>query len=896
MPKDRLIDYRRKRSDATSEPFGDERPVSPSKGSASPSTSAPASAPAERQHHGLFVAQLHHARRTHYDLRLELDGVLVSWAVPKGFCLDPDEKRFAVQTEDHPLEYGDFEGVIPEGNYGAGAMIVWDRGVWVALEDPWKGFEKGKLLFELRGFKLRGVWTLFRTKPPAIHRGKKKHEDKNWLMMKKPDGFSRKEGEPGFVFDETSVLSGLSGEELGAGKELREGSKRHAALIRKIKGVEAAKADSPVDPKTLELQLATNGDKPFDRKGWLFEIKYDGYRLVAAKDGSTPFLRYRHGYDATVLFPEIARTLRNLPVERVVLDGEVTVAGSDGKPSFSELQKRALLSRATDIHTAAIERPATLYVFDLLEVNGIDLRAIPLHLRKDFLQQLLPTAGPIRFCEHIDTIGKAFYAQIEKMGLEGMMAKRANSLYYGGRSDNWLRFRVEHTGDFIIVGFSFPKGKQTGFGALHLGLVEDERTDFEAGLQTAGPIHYLGRVGTGFSDELHKQLGELLESIEDPATEKLLLGELPKTDRHRWVLPKLVCEVRFKERTPAGMLRHPVFLRLRTDKQPEECTLTSSLAPSLALNANQDQQDRGPEAPRPAAIQSAPKLIFTNRDKIFWPDQGYTKGDLIDYYRAIAPWMLPYLKDRPVVLTRYPDGIEGKSFYQKNAPDFAPDWIRTVAIHSQGSQRDIDYFVCNDIDTLLYLANLGTVPLHIWASRLDDLEHPDWTIIDLDPKEAPFANVIKLARSIKKLCDELGLPSFVKTSGSTGLHVLLPLGQQLDFRQARTLAEVIARIVVERQPKIATVARALSDREGKVYIDYGQNGWGKLIVAPFCLRPIDGAPVSATLKWTEVRKGLTIEKHNLKSVPKRMQRLKDDPFIGVLEATVPDLSGLLKKV
>lgn len=855
MPKDkhssndRLAEYRRKRdADQTPEPFGEEQS-------------------GDRRHHGLFVAQLHAARRQHWDLRLELDGVLRSWAVPKGFSLDPQEKRFAAETEDHPLEYGDFEGVIPEGNYGAGAMIVWDRGLWVALEDPWEGFEKGKLLFELRGFKLRGVWTLFRTKPPAIHRGKRPDEDKNWLLMKKPDGHARRPGEPGFELPADSVLSGLQVDELAAGTRFSDRATKALRGAGKV-------ARKELDPFRVDLQLATNGDEPFDRKGWLFEIKYDGYRLIAAKTGDGPKLRYRNGHDATALFPEITRTLRHLTLDRVLFDGEVIVSGPDGRPSFNGLQQRALLSRPLDIERASIERPAALMVFDVLEVDGRDVRKLPLSERKALLAQLLPSTGPLRMCEHIETIGTAFYAQAQVMGLEGMMAKRADSKYVGGRSDSWLRYRVEHTGDFVLVGFSDPKRGRKGFGALHLGLYdEDER------------LHYLGRVGTGFSDDLLAELGKSLRELTDDSVAATVLGDLPAGGGHHWVRPERVAEVRFKERTGAGMLRHPVFLRLRDDKAPIDCTLASSLP--RAIEAGHE------EPPEPSAVAAAPKVQLTNQDKVFWPEEGYTKGDLVEYYRAIAPWILPYLRNRPVVLTRYPDGIDGKSFFQKNAPDFAPDWIRTVTIHSQGSQRDIDYFLCNDEDTLVYLANLATIPLHVWSSRLDDLEHPDWTIVDLDPKDAPFDHVLRIARALRKLCDGLGLPSFVKTSGSSGLHVLVPLGRQLDYRGSRTLAEILARLVVEQCAEIATVARSLSDRDGKVYVDYGQNGWGKLLVAPFCVRPQTAAPVSAPLRWSEVRKGLAIEKHTIRSVPRRMQRLGEDPMIAVLDGDVPDLARLL---
>ena len=843
---DALDEYRRKRSQgATPEPFGEPAPS------------------ADRGVGGLFVVQKHAARRTHYDLRMEMDGVLKSWAVPKGPSLDPEEKRLAVETEDHPMQYGDFEGVIPEGNYGAGAMIVWDRGTWVPIEEPKSGYDSGKLLFELRGYKLRGVWTLFRTKPPAIHRGKSRDEARQWLLVKKPDEAARPGDQP--ELPEHSVLSGLLVEELGAGAE----------RIHELR-VEIEELGLPrrkLDPRKFNLMLAKQCEQPFSDPDWLYELKYDGYRLLCAVRENQAFLRYRNGHDATHLYPEILRVLESLPVEAALLDGEVTVL--DGaRPSFAALQKRALLSRALDIEQASIRGPATLFAFDLLSFEDSDLRGLPLRQRKDLLRRLLPPAGSVRYCDHIEGRGEDFYEQIAKMGLEGMMAKRAESKYSGRRSDEWLKLRVDRTADFVIVGFTRPKGHRTGFGALHLAHWSPEEGE--------PPLLYSGRVGTGFNEALLRELSERMapNSVDQPPCR----GEMPSGPRHQWVEPELVCEVRYKEWTPQGMLRHPVFQRLRDDKSIEQCT-SEAHAPADAADA--------PPTPKPS--EPPPKLQFTNWDKVFWPDEGYTKGDLIDYYRAVAPTMLPYLIDRPIVLTRYPDGIYGKSFFQKNAPDFAPDWIRTEEIWSEGSERDIEYFICNDEDTLLYLANLGAIVLHVWSSRLEMLDRPDWCILDLDPKEAPFSSVVTVAREIHRLCNEIELPTFVKSSGSSGLHVLIPLGNACSYEQSRTLGMLIAQLVSRTLSDIATINRNVERRDGKVYIDFVQNGHGRLLVAPFSARAKKGGAVSAPLRWSEVNGKLDIDNYTIKTVPRRLKRQRSDPLAGVL-STKPDLVAALERL
>ena len=523
-----LEPYREKRrASATPEPFGGGvRPGHPAVG-------APA----------LFVVHKHAARRTHFDLRLELDGVLRCWAVPKGPSLDPAEKRLAVETEDHPFEYSEFEGVIPAGNYGAGAMITWDRGSWVPLEEPRDGLVRGKLLFELHGHKLRGVWTLFRTKPPMARRGRSQDEDRQWLLAKKPD-FAAKPGESDFV--EASVLSGLTVEELGEG----EGARRVAELRSVLERAGAREAD--IDPRQLRFMLAQTAKDPFSRPGWFFELKYDGYRLLAAKRGAEVFLRYRNGHDATALYPEVCRALEHLPFEHGILDGEVVVLGEGGRPSFAGLQQRALLQRPHDIERAAVSLPATMFCFDLLSLERLDLRPLPLRVRKDALERLVPKVGSLRYSDHIEERGEEFFVEVQRLGLEGMLAKKADAPYQARRSADWQKLPCDLVDDFVIVGATAPEGVRSGFGALHVA-------SFRPGADLQRPeLVYAGRVGTGFAERDLVELAERLERSrrDSPACS----GEMPKGRGHLWVEPELVCSVRFKERTPQGMLRHPVFL------------------------------------------------------------------------------------------------------------------------------------------------------------------------------------------------------------------------------------------------------------------------------------------------------------------------------------------------
>ena len=828
----------------------------------------------------LFVVHKHAARQLHYDLRLEMDGVLRSWAVPRGPSYDMNDKRLAVKVEDHPIEYGDFEGVIPAGNYGAGGIIVWDRGEWVALEDWREGLVKGKLLFEFRGYKLHGKWTLVKIKS----------SERDWLLIKERDGWVK---QPGDQFPEASVLSGLTVE------EVKEGRTRAGELRAALERTDAPR--TRVNPRAVEAMLAEPSDTPFTRDGWLFELKLDGYRLIAAKSRGEALLLTRNGNDYTAVFPEIARAVKALPFNECIIDGEVVVLDGQGKPSFSLLQRRGRLSSPIEIRRAAVELSATFFVFDLLAFEDFDLRPLPLSQRKALLLEHLPKLGPLRTLDHIEREGERFLQQVAAMGLEGIIAKRADTRYRGGRSDVWLKFKTDRTGDFVIVGYTAPKGGRQHLGALHLADM------------VGGRLVYAGRVGTGFNDA---QLGELKAMLDGiaradapcegpaatPGVAPLTSSAIPDTGATTWANPVFVCEVRFREWTPDGVLRHPTFLRLREDKHARDCERQQWSAPSEAAAADTAATDTTPasgdgaEPPHAEPARHVEKTFtISNPKKIYWPEERYTKGDMIEYYRAVSPWMLPYLKDRPIVLTRFPDGIDGKSFYQKDAPEFAPSWMRTVPIWSEDTQRDIRYFVCDDVESLLYVANMGSIPMHMWASRVDTLEQPDWCVIDLDPKDAPFSDVIRTALVLHELCEAIGLPHYVKTTGKTGLHILVPLPPRCTYAQSRTIGELLARVVLRELDSIATITRHVTKRGAKVYFDYLQNRHGQTIVAPYSVRPLPGATVSMPLLWDEVNASLDPKLFTITNAIARMERLGDDPVRAVL-SVVPDLQSVLQRL
>ena len=853
--------YRKKRDpDRTPEPFGGR----PSAGGR------------------LFVVQKHAARRLHYDLRLEMDGVLKSWAVLKGPSAHPEEKRLAVRVEDHPIEYGDFEGLIPPGNYGAGSVIVWDRGWYRSAKplEPLEQLARGKLEVEIFGHKMRGRWTVARMS------GK----DREWLLLKKADGAAAPPGAPELTDRyPQSVISGFTVEEMA------DASGRLAAARARLDALGAPRGD--VNPRDQAFALATLVERPFSDPAWLFEIKYDGVRVLAARRRERVTLYGRSGRDTTSRYPEVVRALRALPLDSFVIDGEIVALDEAGRPSFQRLQPRMALTDPREIAMAAQRQPVVGVFFDCLMLDDRDLRRLPLVDRKECLRLLVPPLGAVRYGDHVAGEGAAFFDAASEQRLEGIVAKRARGLYIGGRTRDWIKIKCQRRQEFVVGGYTDPQGSRGHFGALHLGVYD--------GPIDAPRLAYVSKVGTGFDAAGLRAIGERLRPLAR-ATPPFETGAIPTGRGHHWVEPRLVAEVRFTDWTDEGGLRHPAFIGLREDKKPEECRREGPGRP--AASSPRELSDRiggerapllSPAPPPPPGTPGSfagpePRLRPTNVNKVFWPAEGYTKGDLIAYYERVAPLMLPYLRDRPLVLTRFPDGIDGKSFYQKDAPGFAPAWVRTERIYSKDSQRDIAYLVVDDVETLRYIANSAAIPLHIGASRMASLERPDWLVLDLDPKGAPFSDVVKVALALRRILDALALPSYVKTSGATGLHILVPLGARYTYEQARTFARLLAVLGVEAEPAISTVTRPLRARGGKVYIDFGQNGQGRTIVAPYSLRPVPGAPASCPIEWREVTRRLDPARFNVKTIAARFETMAD-PLAPVLGAAI-DMGVALERI
>jgi bifunctional non-homologous end joining protein LigD len=802
-----------------------------------------------------FVVQKHWARAMHYDLRLELDGVLKSWAVPKGPSTRAEEKRLAVHVEDHPLEYGSFEGTIPAGNYGAGSVIVWDDGWYRSFkpEDLLEQYERGKMELEFFGFKLRGRWTLVRMS----------RSQKDWLFLKKDDGLaSTVEAVDRYP---ESVITGLTVE------EMRDRAGTLASMRERAVAMGAAKGD--LFGTKIPLTLATLEDRPPMGPDWLYEIKYDGVRVLASRRGDEVQMIGRSGEDITRRYPEIARALAALATPRFTLDGEIIAEDENGHPRFERLQARMHLTKPRDIEAARARIPVRAVFFDCLGVESYDLRGLELEERKELLARVVPPRGTVQRADHILEHGEAFLAAVAEMGLEGIMAKRLKSRYAGRRTPDWVKVKCDRRDLFVIGGATKPQGARSGFGALHVGRYDN------------GKLVYVTKVGTGFDDQALKGIATELEPLER-ATSPFDVRS-PKGPGHAWYEPRLVCEVRYTEWTREGGLRHPAFMGMRPGAKAEDCRAPEPMKiEEDGDGAAPPKAERAAKGARPKALAAgaAPgerhEVALTNLKKKFWPD-GTTKGDLVGFYERIAPLLLPYLCDRPLVLTRYPDGIEGKFFFQKDAPVYVPDWVRTEVIHAKDVDRDIRYFVIDDADMLRYVANMGTIPLHVWSARVASLDRPDWMVLDLDPKEAPFAHVVQVARALKKILDDLELPSYPKTSGATGLHVLLPMGQRYTHEEVRTFARLLATMVVETLPEISTVVRSIKGRGGKVYVDFGQNGHGNTIVAPYSVRPLPGAPASCPLRWDEVNARLDPARFTIRTIPERFEEM-DDPLAPVL--------------
>ena len=902
-----LDEYRRKRSaERTPEPFGE-----------TPLPGRPAG--------GMFVVQKHAATRLHYDFRLEMEGVLRSWAIPKGPSLNPADKRLAVMVEDHPIEYGDFEGIIPEGNYGAGEVIVWDRGVYRLADPPDDvagAVRAGKLDIEMFGFKLRGGYAMVRTSGRKSEARASRNEKPQWLLIKRHDAFASTETDIA-ESRPRSVLSGLTLQELSDASTLA------ARLVTELEQLRAPELKDALVPERFPFALAKLVNGPVEGPEWLHEIKYDGVRALAIRDGAAIRIFGRSGLEATANYPEVVLALSKLPFARFVLDGEIIAFGPDGRPNFQALQRRIQARDRRQIAEMALAHPAQYYVFDLLAFDRFDLRGLGLEQRKDMLRRVVRDEGLLRYSDYHTGSGRQFYDAVAELGLEGVVAKRLNSPYPAGRSGAWLKIKCPRTERFVIGGWTEPAGSRTHFGALLVGQYEAPEV-----------LRFVGRVGTGFDDERLRTIGGKLRAraISASPFRRRDPGEPAIPSGAHFCRPDLVCEVRFTEWTEGGVVRHPSFLGLIEGANAAECAYQgpdsssspsssppgaapqastllapenfaqpsrpASPDPSANLSTNNQTGDKSAEVSNPvkgtAHTHDPDHVEITHADKIFWPAEGYTKGDLVEYYETIAPWMLPYLKDRPVMLTRYPDGIEGKSFFQKDAPGYVPGWIRRVKIYSEDSRREISYFILESVKALKYVANMGAIPIHIWSSRTPSLGNPDWLLFDIDPKGSTTERAVLVAEETARVLRSVGMRPYVKTSGQAGLHVVVGLRPHYTYEQARMFCEAVARVVVARIPDAATVTRTPAARKGRVYIDYLQLGQGKTIAAPFAVRPQPGAPVSAPLKWNELRSGLDPRKFNIKTMPRRMTRLGEDPFLGALtdqqkiETALPKVESMLR--
>jgi len=810
---------------------------------------------------GRFVVHQHAARRMHYDLRLEIAGTLKSFAVPKGPSLSPAAKHLAVLTEDHPFEYLEFEAVIPAGNYGAGSMILWDTGTIHYLDGSAEhGLARGKLDFILSGFKLRGRFALVETK------AKPGDKQRSWLLLKKPDAHAHAERDI-LQAEPESVLSGLRVDELAHADTL-------AAQLA-ADALELARVDShgirrhKLSVQELSPMRCTESGGSLSDAKFLYELKLDGVRLLAERNGEQVQLRYRSQRSVTALFPEIVRALLALPTKRVILDGEIIAFDARGLPSFAQLASRIHKQNPREIAQAMRQQPVQYLAFDLLALDELDLRKLPLLQRKTLLSRLLRGKGFVRLLDHVVGDGRGILRFCEAQNLEGVIAKQLDSPYVAGpkRSTYWYKHKLVHSDDFVVIGYTLGKGNRSTLGAL------------EVASYVGGVLVTRGRVGSGLDAQ---SIGELQAAFATRETDASpASGELmPAPQGRKFVRPEVVVSVAHSGFTPDGRLRHPVYRGIRHDVPTSECVATSE--------AEREQVMAETAAP-PA---QSTRVQITNPNKLFWPDEGITKAQLCEYYAAVAEHLLPYLRDRPVLMVRYPDGITGKSFYQWNVPQGAPSWIRTEVITDEAGSAKT-FFRVADRDTLLYMANLGVIPLHILAARFSDLERCDFLTIDFDLGEAPFEHAVTLARELHTLLEALGLPGFPKTSGQTGLHVLVPLGGPA-FITATALANLLGHLLHERHPALSTLERMRKNRPKAVYIDTGQTGRSRAIVAPYSLRAVPGAGVSTPLSWTEISAGLVPARHNLSSVPERLAQ-HGDPMAPLLE-TRPDLQHALERL
>ncbi|KAA5532611.1 DNA ligase D [Taibaiella lutea] len=849
-----------------------------------------------------FVIQKHDASHLHYDFRLEMEGVLKSWAVPKGPSINPTVKRLAMMVEDHPYDYRTFEGTIPEGNYGAGTVIVWDEGYYEPIEkitgkraqekELLKELKAGSLKINLHGKKLKGEFALVKTKGMA---------DNAWLLIKHNDKYA---GETDITTKDKSVISKKSIAQMAKQPDKIYTPKKTAGKAKKAAKTKeeetAGEEDNEADATAIAAQgkrkafytiaspmLATLVDKPFEEEGWIYEIKWDGYRAVAFMNKGKVVLKSRNNVSFEEKFGDVYDALQQWNVNAIV-DGEIVVLNNKGIPDFEALQSWGKEEEGTLVY----------YVFDILWFEGKDLTALPLNERRAILKSIMPDDTVIQFSDDFKTSAKELLQQVKQKGLEGIMAKKADSLYKTDyRSKEWLKIKDNNRQEMVIGGFTKNADTSKPFSALLMGVFQN------------GKFIYTGKVGTGFSIKMQK---ELLEKMNALVTDKSPFEEREKTHGYNfytkphiatttWLKPQLIAEVAFTEMTKDNVMRHPAFMGLREDKKAKEVKLEKAAHTKEVLHSKTkpvtkaaDKQTKpvksktGKPFIETSDTESVIKtvnrhqLTFTNLNKIYWPKEKITKRDLINYYHDIASYILPYLKERPQSLNRYPNGITGESFYQKDVTGKVPEWMKTFGYQSEGDNKDKNFLLCNDEATLLYMASLGCIEIHPWSSTVKKPEYPTWCVIDLDPDKNSFDDVIEAAQVTHRILDDLKVDNYVKTSGSTGIHIYIPLGAKYTYDQSKEFARIIVTLVHKELPKFTSLERNVRSRKGKMYLDFLQNRNQATLAAPYSCRPKPGATVSMPLQWEEVKKGLKMTDFHIFNALERAQSMGDifKPVLG----------------
>ena len=762
-----------------------------------------------------------------------MDGVLKSWALPQGPTLDPKMKRLAVHVEDHPLDYGNFEGTIPAGNYGAGKVTLWDRGTyeWLGEKPPDEQFQAGDLKLCFHGSKIVGEFALVKTN---------RSKGKDWLLIKKKDFAVRPGWDP--ESDTRSVLQG-------------------PADLSQIEG-----AVKVAMPTKIEPMLAVLGKRPPQGSDWLYEVKWDGYRALCFIQDEKVRMVSRRGNTMDAQFPETAKALAEaVKVQSAIVDGEIVAFDENGVPSFQLLQNHTGFRRSATIRG---QKPQAMsfFAFDLLYLNGYDLRKAALIDRRQLLSSIILPHEAVKYSAHFTGNGEELLKAVQVKGLEGVIAKQAQSRYEPKRSNCWVKIKVTCQQDFVICGYIL--GEREPFGSLVLGYYAD------------GRLLYAGNVGSGFTQQ---SLKFVYDEIKPLTTKKAVLSDVPREiGAVTWVKPELVSVVKFNSWTADNRLRAPVFQGLRADANPLEVFKETGQEIAAPAESTPDKKALlGPETNETSLTIDGRRLKFTNLTKVFYPADGYKKRDVINFYAAVSPLLLVHLQARPLSLRRYPNGIESESFFQKQAAESFPEWLHTESIRTD-KDSSTDFVVCDDRASLLYLANLGCIDQNPWMSRVGSLENPDFILIDLDPYHCGFDRIVEAAQLIKEKLDLIKMHGYPKTTGGDGMHIYIPVKPEYSYAQTRAFAEILARWATAERPDLFTTARTVASREkGKVYFDWMQNAEGKTISAPYVLRAYPGAPVATPLRWEEVRPGLKPVQFHIGNVLRRFERV-GDLFSGVL--------------